>query len=120
MNFIDNTAKSALLATIIFWLLNLNQITLSSAFFFIGISLLPIFLCSLITISATIYPIYVIGGKTKLARKKTFKRYFPYYAMVLFSVSIILLTATQFDPFLLSFLTSAFITTSQSWLWFSE
>lgn len=120
MNFIDNTAKSALLATIIFWFFNLNQLTLTSAFFFIGISLLPIFLCCLITISASIYPIFIMGGKTKLARKKTFKRYFPYYAMVLFSVSAILLTATKFDPFLLSVLTSAFITTSQSWLWFSK
>ena len=120
MSILENTLKSTLLAASIFWLFYIDHVFTSRIITYVLISFLPIFICCLMTISASIYPFFLIGGKSKIARQKTFTIYFPYYVMIAFSFSGVLLNATQFDPFLLSFLTSAFITTCQSWVWFAK
>ena len=120
MPILENTIKSTLLAASIFWLFYIDHIYPSRIITYVLISFLPIFICCLMTIAASIYPFFFIGGTSKIARQKTFTIYFPYYVMIAFSFSGVLLISTRFDPFILSFITSAFITTSQSWVWFAK
>jgi len=120
MRLLQNTLKSTLLATGIFWLLYIKHVNISDVLFFVFISFLPIFLTCLLTIAITIYPFYVYGDINKISRKSIFKLYFPYYAMLFFCFAVFILMSTHIDSLRLIFFTSAFITTCQSWVWFAK
>lgn len=120
MNIIKNISRSTLLATAIFWLIIYKDVGDDAILLFMFLSLLPIFLCCLVTILITIYPFYWLISNDTRTNSCVFKTYFPYYAIVSFCGSMLTIIASDFELFVISFFTSAFITTSHSWMWFSK
>lgn len=107
--------KAALLSTCIFWLIltateNFHLVYLG----IIILSVIPITLCCAITIIVTILPFFKFN---KNSNRIIFKKYFPFYAIVCFSLCFYgLLNNSD----LTSFFASAFFTTMQSWVWFGK
>lgn len=117
MNIPENILKATLFATSIFWLIlmalkgfDINRST------FVVISLIPISICCAITICITIVPFFSFKKKGKNNRT-IFNTYFPYYAIVSFSLC---LYGSIKVPDLICFFAAAFFTTLQSWVWFGK
>lgn len=102
--------KSSLLATLIFWLMIAEDF---GAFlpFAVILSTIPITLICSFSILVSILPIVEFGGQD------SFKKYFPYYSLVVFGTFVYFLFESNFDEFLTAFLVSAFFTLMQAWVW---
>ena len=121
MNLPTNIAKSGALAYCVFWIVLIvcQQINIDMPLF-VFLSIIPIFFCSTFIIITTIYPFYWnILSKNELDRIRAFKRYFPFYSILTFSISTYAIITSNFDIIVIAFFSSAFITTSQSWVWFA-
>ncbi|AOW21748.1 hypothetical protein [Urechidicola croceus] len=109
--------KAALFATCLFWLL----IGVSDEFFLgiiplIFLSIIPIFIICLIAIITTIIPIYwLLGGN--LCKVQFFKKYFPFYSIIVFGLCLFGIYNFDFKDFIIRFFTTAFFTSIQSWIW---
>ncbi|WP_127844946.1 hypothetical protein [Psychroflexus aestuariivivens] len=105
--------KSSFLSTLIFWMM----ITEDFGIFFpiaILISMIPITIISSFTILISILPI------VRLNKQDSFKKYFPYYSIVVFCGFTYLIVESNFDEFISAFLVSAFFTLMQAWVWICE
>lgn len=120
MNVGSNIFKSTGLATLVFWIFLFKEINSDSFIPLITLSTIPIFLCCLVTILFTILPFYWIGDGSKSSKQAVFKRFFPYYTIASFTISACFIIANNFSIYITSFFVSAFITTCQSWVWFSK
>lgn len=119
MNIGVNLCKSTLLATGIFWLILFKAEVTWSIMPFVILSVLPIFLCCLFVISISICPFF-FSCKDSGDKKRIFKTYFPIYIMISFIIGLTFIINCKFDIYVIAFFTSAFITTSQSWIWFTK
>ncbi len=121
MNILNNLAKSTALAAIIFWsiIIAVEDINLT-AFPFIVISLIPICICCTVMILGTIYPVFWITSNKKITNQKVFKLYFPYYAILLFFICLYGIILSCYEVLVVSFFISTYITSCQSWIWFSK
>lgn len=115
MNVPINIIKSTLLATVIFWLIILAKDFESDMIALIFLSVIPISICCAITILITIAPFFWLNKK--LTPRMVFKKYSPFYAIVVFSLC---LYGTFQEPITICFYASAFFTTMQSWVWFGK
>ena len=121
MNLPLNLAKSSLLALVIFWTIICAKEGLDHDLFLVMLlSFIPIFLVVTIVIIGTICPIYWIAKKEHINNIQLFKTYVPYYAILAFLICAFGIIVSDFDIYLTAFFVSAFITSSQSWVWFAN
>ncbi len=121
MNLANNLFKSSLLAFVIFWSIIISNegFDADMSLFFI-FSFIPILLCVAVIVITTIYSIFwTVTTKTRTP-KTVFKRFFPYYAIIAFSIIAYGIISSDFNVFAIAFFTSAFITVCQSWVWFAK
>ncbi|MDO5980097.1 hypothetical protein [Flavivirga spongiicola] len=116
MNTPSVILKSTILATCIFWIILISENFQNDMIPFVFLSIIPISICCTVTILFTIMPFFLLK-KDGSSNKSVFKKYFPFYAIVSFSLccyGVIELT------FAISFFISAFFTTMQSWIWLAK
>ena len=120
MNIPLNLAKSSLLALVIFWTIICAEEGLDNDLVLvILLSFIPIFLVVTIVITGSICPIFWFAKKENRNSIQIFKRYFPYYAIIAFFSSVFGIIISNYDIYLMAFFVAAFITSSQSWVWFA-
>jgi hypothetical protein len=114
-NLSSTLLKAICLATGLFWILiiseDFNQISL-----LILISIIPITIVCSITIIVTITPFFWLA-KENVSNHEIFKKYFPYYSIINFGISLYFIIDTNFENFICAFFITAFITLMQSWIW---
>lgn len=121
MNVPLNLAKSSLLALIVFWtVIGSKEGFDNDIVLLIFLSFIPIFLVVAIVIIGTICPIFWLTKKENFNNIQIFKIYFPYYTIIAFGVCVFGIHTSNFDIYMTAFFTSAFITSSQSWVWFAN
>lgn len=119
MSILLNFCKSTLLASLVFWLIIFTEHLEIEILIFIVISVIPVFVCCTITITLTIYPFFR-WCDNNLDKEEVFKTYFPFYGIVHFSICIYIILMSNFEIYVVAFLAASFITTSQSWIWFTK
>ena len=120
MNVPGNVAKSTILASVVYWTIIVSDEFDKDIVPFVMLSYIPIFLCVLVIVLGTIYPFFWAAKNTDFNSKKVFKTCFPYYSIVAFSICSLSIVALDFNIFIIAFCSSAFITVSQSWVWFAK
>ena len=120
MHIGTNIGKSFLLATGLFWGLNLELFIADNLLAFAVFSIIPIFIITALTIVFTIAPFFWLGLNKTNNYKKVYSVFFPFYAITAFTLLMILVVSSNFLMPIIAFSVSAFITTSTSWLWFSR
>ncbi|MDT0559207.1 hypothetical protein RM697_11130 [Ichthyenterobacterium sp. W332] len=120
MNLPSNLSKSMLLAASIFWSVIIADEFDPDMIPYIFLSLIPIFMVSALVITLTICSVFWLREKDNTSKIKVFYTYFPYYAIVSFGFCFYFMASSNFDVFVVAFFSSAFITTSQSWVWFAK
>lgn len=115
-NIFKTSIKSTALATFLIWGLNINKWQLFEDFPFILLTVIPIWLVCYASIITTIVPFYQFE-KSRLSSEQIFKKFFPYYTIACFVICITLIIYTNFERYTISFLTTAFFTATQSWIW---
>ena len=122
MNVPNNLAKSCTLALVVFWIVigSSNDANHDDLPVLILLSIIPIFVMVTIVVITSICTIFWASAKKDFSKYHIFKAYFPYYAIVVFTLCTIGIFASNFDIYMIAFFTSAFITTSQSWVWFAK
>lgn len=121
MNLPLNLSKSSLLALVIFWtIIGTEEGLDNDLILLILLSFIPIFLAVTIVIISTICPIYWLTKKENCNNIQIFKTYFPYYAILAFFICVFGIIISDFEIYLIAFYVAAFITSSQSWVWFAK
>ena len=120
MNVPSNIAKSCLLAFVVFWTVIATEELRASFIPIIFLSAIPIALCVLTTIMVTICPIFWIAASPSFTTKAIFKTYFPYYSMLSFGLCFYGAYTVGFSVYPTAFFISAYVTTCQSWVWFTK
>ena len=120
MNIRTNLAKSCVLAAMVFWIIAGVEIGEANIILIVLLSFIPIFFVSSIVILTTICSVFWIAEKSSLCKIQVYKRYFPYYAIIMFGIAAFGIISTDFSPLSIAFFSSAFLTTSQSWIWFAK
>ncbi len=114
MTFSTPIIKAILLATAIFWTIIITEDFQTEMFPFILLSIIPISICCALTIYITIVPFFIFNKYNNI---ETYKRYFPFYAIICFSICFYGIWKSGFNVFSISFFVSAFFTTMQTWTW---
>lgn len=120
MHILGNIGKSSLLAASIFWIIILSDTFNWDMMPFIFLSLIPIYVICALTILITICPIFWFSENDNYSKQRIFKTYFPIYTIIAFVLCAYSIYKSSFDVFALSFYASAYITTTQSWVWFAK
>ncbi|WP_299386747.1 hypothetical protein [uncultured Lacinutrix sp.] len=120
MNVPSNVGKSTLLAMCIFWIINFTKDVSMDLAGIVLLSAIPIFICVTLVIIITICPIFWILKKDTISNYAIAKKYFPYYAIVMFGLCLMGVIASRADIYSISFFITVFITTAQSWVWFAK
>ncbi|WP_299275305.1 hypothetical protein [uncultured Psychroserpens sp.] len=120
MNIRNNLAKSCVLAALVFWIITGLGFEESNMVLLVLVSFIPIFFIASLVILSTICSVFWITEKNGLSKTQVYKRYFPYYAIFTFGIAAFGIISTNFSIFSIAFFSSAFITTSQSWIWFAK
>lgn len=108
--------KATLLTTIIFWVFVFyNEFDLGMIPYIL-LSIIPIsFICSL-TIVFTIMPFFwFVKGNT--SKEIIFKKYFPFYSIIVFLLFIYPVISSDFQEYVIVFFLIAFFILMQSWIW---
>ncbi|MEE9408912.1 MAG: hypothetical protein V3V28_12645 [Polaribacter sp.] len=108
--------KASTLATMIFWILMISDSLDNLTFFFFLLSIIPISVICSLTILITITPFFWLENDT-ISDKEIFKKYFPYYAIIVFVISCYFIIITDFESGICTFFITAFMTLMQSWTW---
>ncbi|TJY36416.1 hypothetical protein [Pontimicrobium aquaticum] len=120
MHILGNIGKSSLLAASIFWIIILSDTFNWDMVPYIFISLIPIYVICALTILITICPIFWFLENDNYNKQRIFKTYFPIYTTLMFSLCAYSIYKISTDIVVLSFFISAYITTVQSWVWFTK
>lgn len=120
MNILSNILKSSLLAMVIFWTINLTETFNLDLLPFVFLSFIPIFICCTLTILITICPFYYLLTTKDCNKKKVFKNYFPFYSIIVFALCCYGIYVFGSEIFIVSFFITAYLTSAQSWVWFSK
>lgn len=119
MNIPLTIIKATGFSAIIFWSIIFTKSFDSDMLLFVLLSVIPISICCALTICLTIAPFY--WSKKEGTDLKTINnRYFPFYAIVLFSLCAYGIIESDFNIYPLAFITSAFFTALKSWSWIIE
>lgn len=113
------SAKAALLATCIFWVMIASKEAIfdSVLFILIPISFLILFMISFFAILLTILPFYEYENGNP-SNHHILKKYFPYYSITIFGLVMFNIIYNNYDFFAIIFSITTFITAIQSWVWF--
>lgn len=117
MNVPTTLFKSTVLATGLFWALLFTE---EFSFSLLPIALLlmiPIFICVALATLFTICPFFWFESGS-LTTQQIFKKHFPLYAIVSFIVCSYFSYLNNFDLPFLSFSSTAYFTSLQTWIWF--
>jgi len=110
--------KSAVLSTVIFNLLIISEEGLKGeSIIILFISFIILTVISFIAITLTIYPIYLLSTSSNLTKKQVFTKYFPYYSMFYFTISIWFYYLSNFENFGLLIGVTIFFTAMFAWVW---
>nr|WP_321230267.1 hypothetical protein [uncultured Psychroserpens sp.] len=120
MNLPGNLAKSSLLASVIFWIIIWSKEFEMNMMPFVLLSYIPIFLCVLIVIVASICPFFWSAKNEIYTKAQVFKMCFPYYTCIAFGLCCYGIITSDYDLYYSAFCISAYITTNQSWVWFAK
>lgn len=120
MNIPSNIAKSSFLVSLVFWTIGLTSGAELFAIAIIFISFIPIFLSCSMVILLTICPFFWMAETENFNKKQVFKTYFPYYAIICFSICMYGIFRNTNGIFLIGFFVAIFMTTTQSWIWFAK
>ncbi len=120
MHVVSNLAKSCLLATVIFWIIAGTDYMDMDMILVIFLSFIPIFFIATIVILGSIYVIFWLRVNENFSKRQVYKTFYPYYAIIAFGIAVFGIISSGFDIYIIAFFTSAFITTSQSWIWFAK
>lgn len=120
MNLPSNLSKSCLLAAVIFWIIIATEEVDIGLTPFMFLSLIPIFFVVTIVVIGSICSIFWLRKSETFGNKAIFKTFYPYYAIIAFGICSFGIIASDFDIYIIAFFTSAFITTSQCWVWFAK
>lgn len=121
MNIPINLVKSSMLALGIFWTIICAKEGLDSDLILpIVLSFIPVFLVVTIVIIGTVCRIYWLAKNEHTGNLQVFKTYFPYYALIVFMICFYGIITSGFETILTAFYVSAYITSSQSWVWFAK
>ncbi|WP_156112443.1 hypothetical protein [Lacinutrix jangbogonensis] len=120
MNLPSNIGKSTLLATCVFWIINFTEEFDQDILGLVLLSIIPICICVTLVIILTICPVFWFLKKEDESNYSLAKRCFPYYIILMFGLCALGATTTYYELYFISFLVSAFITTAQSWVWFTK
>lgn len=120
MELLINFWKSTLLATIAFWSIIFSDQFAWDMLPFVLISIIPIFVFCVITITLTIRPFFWVMKTEVFDKKAVFRTVFPYYSILCFAFCMWGIMISNNQIYFIAFFTSAFISTSQSWVWFTE
>lgn len=115
MTFSTSILKAIMLSTVVFWLVIISEEFNTDMILIAFISIVPISICCSLTIAITIIPFFTFNKKMNCI--EVYKKYFPFYAMVSFSLCFYGVWDTNFNLFPVSFFLSAFFTTLQTWNW---
>lgn len=115
----QTSLKCALFSSILFWILtianNPNTFGIDLIFFWF-ISMVILFFISLIMNVLTIFLLYE-SKRAQMDKTQFYKRYFPYYAILFFTICLLLYCLTNFENDLMCILVTAFFTAMMSWTW---
>lgn len=120
MNVPYNIVKSCLLAFVVFWMTIATKGLEASLIPFILLSIIPIVICVSIIVMVTIYPVFWMAVSPTFSAKAIFKTYFPYYSILSFALCFYSAYAVGFSVYPTAFFISAYVTTCQSWVWFTK
>lgn len=120
MELLFNFLKSTMLATLVFWgIIFTEQFTLEMLPF-VFLSVLPIFIVCIIAITFTIRPFFWVMETEVFDRKSVFRKVFPFYSMICFAICIYGILMSSNAIYFIAFFSASFISTSQSWVWFTK
>ena len=108
--------KASLLATIIFWILDISSGYYNHISPFIIFSIIPIAILCSIVICITIMP-FIWSEREDKNRNEIFKKYFPYYSIIAFAICCYFIIESNFEKSTCTFFITAFLTMMQSWVW---
>jgi hypothetical protein len=114
-NLSSTLLKAIFIATILFWALIIPEM-FNQIFILIILSIIPIAIVCSLTIIVTITPFFWLA-KEGVTDQEIFKKYFPFYAIIAFSISLYFMIDTKFESFTCAFFITAFLTLMQSWIW---
>ena len=108
--------KATSLATILFWTLLIPEGLDIEIYFFIIPCIIPIAIICSLTIVITIMPFFWLEIENSTT-DAIFKKYFPYYSIIVFSLCSYFIIASNFANVVCVFFITAFFTLIQSWVW---
>ena len=120
MSLFLNFWKSTVLATFIFWLIIFTERFEVEMLAIVFISAIPIFICCVVTIAITICPFFWLYETEVFDKKSVFRTFFPFYSIIFLGLCIYGILVSNFEIYMIAFFTASFITTSQSWIWFTK
>ncbi len=120
MHIPSNIGKSTLLATCIFWTINFSKDFDSDIFLLVFMSIIPICISVTAVIIGTICPIFWLLKKENESNTLFFKKWFPIYTILAFSLCVFGAVVSNLEFYLVSFYITVYITTAQSWVWFAK
>jgi len=107
--------KSIVVAWISFWTIYLIDLGEFNPLFIIG-SILPVsIICSLV-ILITVFPFTTMESKA-FTKLDIFKTYFPLYALLSFSIGLLIIILSNFNGFACAFSASSYLTLMITWVW---
>jgi hypothetical protein len=117
-NLIPILFKASAFATILFWILIFSEKFESESFIIaiLILSIIPILIVCSLTILFTIAPFFLFK-KNNISNDEIFKKYIPYYSIIIFGISTYYMISTKFNNIVCAFFITAFFTLIKSWIW---
>ncbi|APZ45102.1 hypothetical protein BW723_01780 [Polaribacter reichenbachii] len=110
--------KASILSAIIFWIQVLfeDYNTVIRIIPYVFLSIIPIFIICSFTVFFSILILYY-SVRNKMSNPEIFKRFFPYYTIVIFGICSYFIIISNFQTFVCIFFITAFFTLMQTWIW---
>lgn len=115
LKIFKTSLKCTFFSSSLFWLIGNENIGNEFLLLWL-ISIFILFFISLIMIVTTILPIHEFE-KNRLNKNQFVKKYFPYYAIIFFTICFASLVESNFNKFMLTVTITAFFTAMMSWFW---
>jgi hypothetical protein len=114
---ISTLIRSTGIALVLFWTLIASSENIwNDGFQFVFISILPIFIICAFAYTITILP-FILIERGKSTKRELFKKYFPYYSIIVFIICSFYIIISDFRNIEVSFFTTAFFTSAFTWVW---
>tara|TARA_B100000809_G_C15054414_1_gene500174 strand:+ start:743 stop:1159 length:417 start_codon:yes stop_codon:yes gene_type:complete len=108
--------KASLLATVLFWTLDISAGYYDQISPLMILSIIPILILCSLAIWITIMPFFWLKSEN-ISADAIFKKYFPCYSIIAFGLCSYFIIASNFANVVCVFFITAFFTLMQSWVW---